>query len=258
MVRRWLFVVVAVATPRQCSLRKRKRSPVRSVCSARYETLSAVACGDCAQRNHSEVYSVISEDNFPEGGLTAKQLMDLLEQDPAFRAGRASGEAELEQRVRRWREAEQPLVEDLRREGVCVDSVWDLVNTSEPYPEALAVLMAHLERDVYPDRVREGIARALAVIPASVYWDRLRAVYQKPLGRGAKEGVAVALAVAVAAAAEHMDAVEALVRDEGNGESRVHFVGAILRIGGMRGRSFVESLRSDPVLGREASALLSK
>lgn len=199
---------------------------------------------------------MISKDDFPKGGMTAKQLMDLLEQDPTFVASRAAKEAELEHRARRWRDAERPLVADLRRAGVVVESAWDLVNTSDPYPEALPVLMTHLERGEYPDRVMEGIARALAVLPASTYWQRLRVVYQRPLGRDAKEGVAVALAVC--ATVEHLDDLQTLTEDEANGASRVHFVGPLLDVGGSRGRSFVETLRSDPVLGLEASALLDK
>ena len=52
--------------------------------------------------------------------------------------------------------------------GVEIDSVWDLVNTAEPYPAALPVLMEHLERDGYPDRVMESLGRALAVKPSGL------------------------------------------------------------------------------------------
>ena len=41
-------------------------------------------------------------------------------------------------------------------------SVWDFVNTVEPYPHLLDTLAEHLIRP-YHERIKEGIARALAV-----------------------------------------------------------------------------------------------
>src|SRR3712207_4152728 len=93
---------------------------------------------------------------------TAAELMTELESDPDYVARRRRRDRELQQRTATLREAEAPLVGDLHRAGFDVASAWDLANTSTPYPEALPVLVEHLQRP-YPDRVREGIARALAV-----------------------------------------------------------------------------------------------
>ena len=57
------------------------------------------------------------------------------------------------------RRSEEPLVEALREVGVSVTSVWDLVNTREPYPNALPVLIKHLTGDYHP-KVLANIARA--------------------------------------------------------------------------------------------------
>jgi len=58
---------------------------------------------------------------------------------------------------------EELLVADLRRVGAPVkDSVYDLVNTADSYPNAIPVLLNHLKRP-YSDRIKEGIARALSV-----------------------------------------------------------------------------------------------
>ena len=59
--------------------------------------------------------------------------------------------------------AERPIVEDLVAVELDVSSVWDPVNSSKPYPRALPVLVEHLERGGYPDRVMESLGRALAV-----------------------------------------------------------------------------------------------
>jgi hypothetical protein len=69
----------------------------------------------------------------------------------------ATEDAERDERARRLREAERPIVDDLKRAGVSVSSVRDLVNTSVPYPDALPILLAHLKRGGYPERVMESL-----------------------------------------------------------------------------------------------------
>jgi hypothetical protein len=103
--------------------------------------------------------------------------MSRLENDPEYQRKKAAFHAEVQERASVLRAAEQPIVADLRAAGVSVDSVWDLVNTSEPYPNALPVLIEHLERGGYPDRVVESLGRALAVKPAVAFWRRLKALY---------------------------------------------------------------------------------
>ena len=130
--------------------------------------------------------------------MTAEEVVrekqERLQTDPQYRAQVEAVEAERAERVRALCEAEAPVVADLRRAGVSVASVWDLVNTSEPYPDALPVLMEHLERGGYPDRVMESLGRALAVKPAVTYWERLKALYASPDRQGQQEGLVVALA----------------------------------------------------------------
>jgi hypothetical protein len=188
------------------------------------------------------------------GGISAAELMAQLAKDQEFQEAAAEREAELQAKVSVWREAERPIVDDLHLAGVGVASVWDLVNTAEPYPTALPVLIEHLERGGYPDRVT-GVARALAVQPAGVYWQRLRTLYGQASGRDATEGLAVALAAS--ATAENLDDLLALLGDDSRGSTRIHFIRPILRVGGVRGRQVIEALRTDSVFGKEATVLLS-
>lgn len=188
------------------------------------------------------------------GGVTAAELMAQLAQDREFQEAAAKREAERQQRAAVWREAALPILDDLRDSGFEVDSVWDLVNTSDPYPAALPVLLEHLERGVYPDRVLEGLARALAVGPAAVYWDRLRALYLRVDGPDAMEALAVALAAS--ATPERLDDLVGLLDETSRGNTRIHFIRPILGVGGDRGRAVVEELRDDPTFGKEARALL--
>lgn len=135
-----------------------------------------------------------------------------------------------------------------------MDSVWDLVNTSVPYPPALPVLLKHLQRGGYPDRVMESMGRALAVKPAVFAWDALRELYLKARGRGEEEGLAVSLAAS--ATSEHLESLIDLLNEDSRSDTRIHFLSTIKMVGGRRGREVLESLKSDPIFGKEARALL--
>lgn len=188
--------------------------------------------------------------------MNATEFIAQLQRDKEYQAKDAAFEAELQERVRALRVAEQPIVADLRAAGVEVDSVWDLVNTSDPYPAALPVLMDHLERGGYPDRVMEGLGRAMGVEPAVTFWDRLKSLYLGSRNAGEEEGTAVALAAC--AKKEHLDDLVGFLSIEARGESRIYFLRPIRRLGGDRGRAVLESLRGDKTFGREVGALLGQ
>jgi hypothetical protein len=189
------------------------------------------------------------------GAVSATEFMAQLAKDKEYQRKRAAFDAGVQERAGVLRTAEQPIVAALRSVGAEIDSVWDLANTSEPYPAALPVLMEYLERGGYPDRVMESLGRALAVKPAVGYWGRLKALYLAPRNPGEEDGVAVALA-ACATEAQLNDLIVFLSLSE-RGESRIYFLRPILNVGGQRGHEIVDSLRSDPVFGKEARSLLS-
>lgn len=78
-----------------------------------------------------------------ESWRTAEEVMNELLADPEY----AQRLEEVEQRVAakesQFAEASKPLTEQLRSVGLELTSVWDLVNTDEPYPQALAILVKH-------------------------------------------------------------------------------------------------------------------
>lgn len=189
-------------------------------------------------------------------GISATDLIAELQNDPEYQRKVQAAEAQRQERVRQLRQAERPIVADLRAAGVRVDSVWDLVNTSDPYPAALPVLMEHLERGGYPERVMESLGRALAVKPSVAFWDRLKTRWLMARGAGEVDGAAVALA-ACATRSQLDDLIDFLSAEE-RGQSRIYFVRPILKVGGDRGRGVVEGLRKDPVFGDEATALLKR
>lgn len=181
--------------------------------------------------------------------MTAADFLSQLESDPEYVARRRAQRERVQQREAELKAVEAPLVEDLRAVGIDVEWSWDLVNRAAPYPEALPVLLQHLERS-YPDPVREGIARALAVPDARFAWDTLLRLFrQEPPGTRAKDGLAVALAAV--ADDEVVDQVGALLRDVRHGESRVFLVGALGRSKTPEARVVLAELQDDPQLRTE-------
>ncbi len=191
-----------------------------------------------------------------KGPISATELMAQLRDDPEYQRSVQSAESERQVKAEALRRAELPIVDDLRSAGVQVGSAWDLVNFSEPYPNALPVLMEHLEHGGYPARVMESLGRALAVRPSVAYWDRIRTRWLEARDSGEEDGTAVALA-ACATKAQIDDLIRFLTVEQ-RGSSRIYFIGPILKVGGERGRAVVEALREDPIFGDEATALLKR
>jgi hypothetical protein len=202
----------------------------------------------------SPIVDSVASEKRTRKGVTATELMGQLNADPEYQRRKAKFEAELQQRAEAWRRAEQPIVKDLRRAGHDVISVWDLVNTATPYPDALPVLLEHLEAGGYPDRVMESLGRALAVKPSVVWWDRLKVLYLNARNPGEETGTAVALAACATKA--QLDDLIGFLSVEERGESRIFFLRPIKRVGDQAGREVLVALRDDRTLGKEATALL--
>jgi len=185
--------------------------------------------------------------------VTAAELMAELNADPAYVAARAKEQEARQRMVAELRQAESPLLEDLRSVGISVDSAWDLVNTSAPYPRALPILLDHLSRS-YPDAIREGIARALAIKEAKFAWPKLMHLYQKEDDPRAKDGLAVALAAI--ADDETIGDVISLTTDLQNGPSRLLLLRALARSTDPNARQTLIGLQNDPELTNEIKVLL--
>jgi hypothetical protein len=153
---------------------------------------------------------------------------------------------------------EQPLLADLRRIGLSLDSVWDLVNMSMPYREALPILMEHLTRP-YSDRTMEGIARALAVPDARSAWPLLVTQYRKArtgvedgIILGAKGGLAAALSAT--ATDDVIDELIGLAKDRSNGSSRVLLLRGLRKSKMPQAKAALDDLASDPDLEKEIAS----
>jgi hypothetical protein len=190
------------------------------------------------------------------GWQTVEEVLAAYATDPDFQRKRAEQEAGRQEHVRGLRAAEVPIVQELNDAGVEVSSVWDLVNTSVPYPDALPILLRHLQKGGYPDWVMASLGRALAVKPALFAWGALRDLYLAATGPNEEEGLALALSAS--ATADQFEQLLLLLHDESRRETRGHFLRAIKRVGGDEGKAVLESLTSDPRFGKEATAILKR
>lgn len=187
--------------------------------------------------------------------ISAADLMAKLNADPEFVAKQEREEAERQARAAEWRRAEAPLVDELKAAGFAVDSAWDLVNTLVPYPHALPILVDHLQRP-YPGRVREGIARALAVPQSRFAWEVFTRLYRDEDTKDAKDGLAVA--IAASADDEVIEDVIALARDKRHGSSRLLLLSALERSEDPRARAALMELGTDPELEKEIQIILRR
>src|SRR5690242_13152798 len=99
-----------------------------------------------------------------------------IREDPEFRAHIEQAASEREDRRRRNREAEQPVLRDLASAGIVVTSVWDLYKFPDVMPLAIPILIDHLGRE-HPDAVLDGIGTTLASKASRPWWAELKAIY---------------------------------------------------------------------------------
>lgn len=197
----------------------------------------------------------MSSDTDPNS-VTAEEAFhwreERLRTDPEYRAAIEAAETKRHLVAQELTEAEQPILRDLDEAGIHVNSVWNDNEKFAPHSVSLPILMSHLEKGGYPDRVMQALAHRFSVNQAIEYWGRLRDLYYREAGRAARSGLAAALAK-IATKEQFNDLVE-LLYDESLGESRILLIGDIVRVGRERGKDVVRELVDDPILGKEATA----
>jgi HEAT repeat protein len=186
---------------------------------------------------------------------TAAELMAELEKDPTYLEKRRRREEERRRQEEDHARAEVPILQELREAGVSVGSVWDFVNAASADMRSLPILLDHLQRP-YPEAVREGIARAMAVPAAKFAWPVLVKLY----GQESEERVKDALAVALSNIAddEVLDDLVGLARDPRHGGSRILLLSAFERLSLPQARKLLMDLGGDPALHKEVQRILRR
>jgi hypothetical protein len=180
-----------------------------------------------------------------------------MRKDAAYRAEVERHQAENAEDVRQSRGEQLPLLADLHAAGIELDTVWHLYKHPEARAQAIPVLLEHIVRD-YPDRVLEGIGCGLCNRAARPWWNEIKDLYLATDTEIVRDRLAAALGIC-AARAQYEDLL-AFVPNQSLGETRIYFLRPINRIGNRmepgRGRAVIEPLAADPVLGKEATAIL--
>jgi hypothetical protein len=183
--------------------------------------------------------------------ITAEEFLRTLEADPDYVRSRAEQDEELAKLDAFYRDAEAPLLRDLAKLGIEVRSVYDLVNDTVSYEQAIPLLLDHLRRR-YPDAIREGIARALG-IPATrpLGWRVLVDEYRRTPNENnrVKDGLAVALSGA-SDDSVIQDLID-LARDKHNGSSRVLLLLGVRKSKRPEAKQAIIELADDPQLALE-------
>lgn len=187
-------------------------------------------------------------------GMTVDEVMKQLESDPEFAHRKAERERELRNLEAQSRETQTPLLQDLASVGVNVGSVWELVNTQMPYPKAVPILLDHLRRP-YPDGIREGIARALAVREArGIGWRVLVDEFRKVDSENKRLKDALAVALSGTVDDNVISELVSLAKDNRHGSSRILLLRGIRRSRRREARDAINELAGDPVLKKEINS----
>jgi hypothetical protein len=188
-------------------------------------------------------------------GMTAAEVMAELNADPKWVAKQEAAERDRLAHYKEVLRVEAPITKELRRIGVDVESVSDLVNTAEPYPEALPILLKHLTR-AYPRDTKESIARALAVPGAVFAWNTVRRLFENETDEDVKDGLAVALSGMCDD--EHLDELIQLAANTKFGPSRILLLGALERSRDPKVKRALMAFGADPDLEFAVQRILKK
>lgn len=194
---------------------------------------------------------------------STSEFLASLANDPEYQERIRQRDEKIRIESERLARAQAPLVAELRAAGADIQSVWDLINTKRRYPELVPILLAHLDKN-YPDRVREGIARALSVREARMGWDKLvRAYLEDPSPTDYVQGVsqvkwALHLAIASAGDVSVLDKLIRLAADRRHGQHRSFFVDTLAEIDDPRAEAALEELKDDPDLSEGYRRLAKK
>lgn len=181
--------------------------------------------------------------------ITAGELLEQLRSDPEWVAKDREREVMRAKFRADLREESGPLLRDLESMGISIPSVYDLVNTSDPYPEAIPVLIEHLGKPYHP-RIREGIARALTVPEAKPALPKIFEAFRRETDTSVN-GPKWALGNAIYTLADesHVPEILSLVLDPSHGQARDLLVYALARSPSPEARNALEQLKSDPEVG---------
>jgi len=147
------------------------------------------------------------------------------------------------------------LRDELKNVGVYIYTVWDLVNTKKPYPQAIDILIDHLNED-YDEGNIEGIVRALSVKEAKGRAAVLIKKYEETPKVKDNLRWVIGNAIATVMTLKDVDWIYQTVLDKSNGGSRSQLVYALGTVKTEKSEEILISLLDDPEVAPQAIAAL--
>ncbi len=191
--------------------------------------------------------------------VSSKDFLAQCYAHPNYVAEKAERDRLFEERMKRIRAEDEPVLSDLRNIGLLYETVGHLAASPNiDYLRATPTLLKHMLVETYSARLRETLARSLAMKQVRHLWPILVEEYEKASnlmtdGYCYKDGLAVALSVMVSA--DTMDELISLAKKQCHGESRIFFVKMIAKSTSEAAKKAIEELVNDPDMAKEIAAL---
>ncbi|SMC78580.1 HEAT repeat domain-containing protein [Cellulophaga tyrosinoxydans] len=152
----------------------------------------------------------------------------------------------------------EPLIYELKKLGLNVSSIWDLVNSKKKYSNAIDILINHLNK-AYSDKNKEGIVRALAVKEATGKANEfLFDEYDKTPKEKSMLRWTIGNTIQSIATTKDIDRILSIVQNKENGTSRQMFVLTLGKLKSTKGEDILIKLLDDDEVNLHALKALSK
>jgi len=191
-------------------------------------------------------------------GQPAVELLAELEGDSEWVAAQSADLARVQRIEASVRESQSALLEELSAVGLETVDVWQLESDEiVSHPEAVSILVSHLQDRGCPPVVREGLAQALGTPLAATHWTEMFEVFAALDEEDANLRERLAGALSLAATREQVSQVHALLRETRYGRDRVPFLRTLTRLRTPNRWQIIEEFLADPDLRAEAEHLLN-
>lgn len=187
--------------------------------------------------------------------IKASEFLQQLEENPEYQRQIKEKQASLKSIHDEWDRAEMPLIQSLRDSGYEVDSVWDLLEWVEPYSDLIPLLLKEYHLD-YPERIKEGVVRALTVPEAAGIASKplIEAFKAQPTTSPPGLKWVIGNAIMVTMTLDNVDEVIQLATDPAHGEARNMLPFGLARFRRLRPdvEDVLQQLFDDPQIGKDA------
>jgi len=150
------------------------------------------------------------------------------------------------------------LINELKKAGIVITSIWDLVNTKKEYPEAIDILLKYLPLAKH-EKNKEGIVRALTVKEAKGKASSLLIKeYENTPKKKDNLRWVIGNAIATVMTSQDIDWLISTVTDKTNGGSRRQLVKALRTVKSQQAIDVLNGLLDDQEMKSTALEVLKK